>query len=195
MRLGTPIDFLSSRGVRIFRSGAGAPPVRLLGMSARPSALLVIVLGLLTFFVPLVAIDRPVLDTTHWSAFAIVREMYNGNLHADTCERCGEPSIRALLALPVAITATYLLMVVALLPLSVPYALNTVAGIAGLGAINSLYLSGHATAWAFEETFYGQASGVGHVHYFGLQLTLFGVMAALFLIAIGGNSAKSSRVH
>ena len=139
-------------------------------------------------------VDRRVIDTTHWSAFKIVSEMYLGNLHADTCERCGEPSIRALLALPVAITATYLLMVVALVPLSAPYALNTVAAIAGLGAMNSLYLSRSATAWAFEKTFYGRASGVGHVHYFGLQLTLFVVMAALFLIAIGGDSGDSTSV-
>jgi hypothetical protein len=165
--------------------------VRLFGLPPRSSALLVLVLGLLTFFVPLVTVDRPVLDTTHWSAFKIVWEMYRGNLHADTCERCGELPVRALLALPVTITATYLLMVVAPVPLSVPYALDTVAALAELGAINSLYLSRRATALAFEETFYGRASDVRHVHYVGLQLTLFGVMAALFLIAISGDSAKS----
>jgi hypothetical protein len=159
-------------------------------MPPRSSALFVIVLGLLTFFAPLVTLDRPVLDTTHWSAFQIVWEMYQGNLHAYECERCGEPQIRALAALPVSITAIYVLMVVALLPLTVPYALDTVAAIAGLGGIISLYLSRRPTAWAFEETFYGRASGVRHVHYVLLQLTLFGVMAGLFLIAIGGDSAK-----
>src|SRR5262249_25522679 len=66
--------------------------------------------------------------------------MYKGNLHTYECERCGEPQIRALTALPVSITAIYVLMVAALLPLTVPYALDTVAAIAGLGGIISLRL-------------------------------------------------------
>jgi hypothetical protein len=162
-------------------------------MPSRSSALLVIVVGLLTFFVPLVTVDRPVVGRTHWSAFNIVWEMYQGNLHADNCERCGEPPVRALLALPVSITAIYMLMIVALVPLSVPYASNTLASISGFGGIVSLYLSRRGTAWAFEETFYGRISSVRHVHYFLLQLALLGVMAGLFLIAIGGDSAKSAR--
>jgi hypothetical protein len=40
---------------------------------------MVVALGFFTFFLPLVTVDPPVLDTTHWSAFNIVRQMYQGN--------------------------------------------------------------------------------------------------------------------
>jgi hypothetical protein len=158
------------------------------------AALLVIVVGLLTFFLPLVSIDPPVLDKTHWSAFDIVQAMYQGHLHAPAgCARCGEPAVRAIMALPLLVTVIYGLLVVALLPLSIPYALNTVATISGLGVIGCLFLSGHATAWGFEETFYGHWSGTRHVHGGLLQLALLGDMVTLFLISIIGDEGYLRR--
>ncbi len=195
MRLGTPIDYLSSRGGRFPKDeprNAGASHAYL-GLRPRLRALLVIALGFLTFFLPLVTVDPPVLGTTHWSAFNIVCQMHEGNLHAPACERCGEPFVRALVALPFLVTLMYALMIAALLPLSVPYAMNTLAAISGLGVAGSLYLWRNATAWAFEDTFYGRWSSVRHVHYGSLQLALFGVMVVLFLIAIGGDGAPSAR--
>ena len=186
MRLGTPIDYLSSRGGRFPKDNrtTGTPAQwRPFGLHPRASALLVTTLGLLTFFLPLITVDPPVMDTTHWSAFDIVRQMYRGNLHAPACERCGVPLVRAFVALPAPVTAIYLTMVVALVPLSVPYAMNTVAAISGLGGIASLYLWRRGTAWAFEDTFYGHWSDLRHVHYACLQLALLGVMVALLLIA------------
>jgi hypothetical protein len=91
--------------------------------------------------------------------------------------------VRALVALPAPVSAIYIMMVVALLSLSVPYAMNTMAAISGLGCIASLYLSRPGTAWALEDTFYGRWSNVRHVHYGLLQVALLAVMAALFLIA------------
>jgi hypothetical protein len=192
MRLGTPVDYLSSRGGRFPKdaTGTGSSPPWLFGIPPRSSALLVIGFGLLTFFLPLVTVDPPVLAATHWSAFDIVRQMYLGNLHSPACERCGEPLVRALVALPAPVTAIYIMMVVALMPLSVPYAMNTVAAISGLGGIASLYLSRPGTGWAFEDTFYGHWSYVQHVHYGLLQLALLTVMAALFLIARSGAEAR-----
>ena len=195
MRLGTPIDYLSSRGGRFPKDNLrthASSPVRLFGLSQRASALLVIAIGLLTFFLPLITVDPPVLDTTHWSAFDIVRQMYRGNLHAPPCERCGVPLVRAFVALPAPVTAIYLMLVVALVPLLVPYAMNTVAAISGLGGIASLYLWRRGTAWAFEDTFYGHWSDLRHVHYAWLQLALLGVMVALFLIAKGDRNQPSS---
>lgn len=154
-----------------------------IGISGRSLALVVIALGLLSFFLPLITVEPPVLEATHWSAFDIVRQMYLGHLHAPVCERCGEPEVRALMALPALVTAIYLMMVIALVPLSVPYAENTVATMAGLGCLGSLYLSGHATASDFEDTFFGHWSHIRHVHYGMLQLALLGVMASLFLDA------------
>ena len=194
MRLGTPIHYLSSRRGRFPKDSrtTGTPARwRPFGLHPRASALLVIALGLLTFFLPLITVDPPVLDTTHWSAFNIVLQMYRGNLHAPACERCGVPLVRAFVALPAPVTAIYLLMLVALVPLSVPYAMNTVAAISGLGGIASLYLWRPGTAWAFEATFYGHWSRVARVHYGLLQLALLGVMAALFLIATGGKNQPS----
>ena len=185
MRLGTPIDYLSSRGGRFPNDNpknAGQPNTSQLGIHPRLTALMVVALGFFTFFLPLVTVDPPVLDTTHWSAFNIVRQMYKGNLHAPACERCREPLVRALVALPFLVTLTYVLMAAALLPLSVRYAMNTVAAISGVGVVGGLYLRGRATAQAFEDTFYGHWSTVRHVHYGSLQLALLGVMVALFLI-------------
>jgi hypothetical protein len=156
-------------------------------------ALLVIGLGLSTFFLPLVSVDPPVLDTIHWSAFDIVWQMYQGRLHAPVCERCSEPAVRAFVALPFLVTAIYLLMMVALVPLLSPYAMNTLATISIIGGIGSMYLWRNATAWDFERTFYGHWSTVRHVHYGLLQLALLGVMGALFLIAMNGNMVRQSR--
>jgi hypothetical protein len=192
MRLGTPIDYLSSRGGRFPKDSLGGPgssPALPSGARPRLSALLVIALGLATFFLPLINVDPPVLNTIRWSAFDIVQQMYQGNLHAPVCERCGEPAVRALVALPFLVTAIYLLMVVALFPLVSPYAMNTLAVISALGGIGSLYLRRNATARDFERTFYGHWSDVRHVHYGLLQLALLGIMGTLFLIAINGDTA------
>jgi hypothetical protein len=196
MRLGTPIDYLSSRRGRFSKDeprNAGPPHLYPLGVHPRLSALLVITLGLLTFFIPLVTVDPPVLDKTHWSAFDMVRQMYQGNLHAPACERCGERVVRALVALPFLVSSIYALMIAALLPLSVPYAMNTLAAISGIGVAGSLSLWRNATAWAFEDTFYGRSSRVRHVHYGSLQFALFGVMVALFIIAISRDGAPNTR--
>jgi hypothetical protein len=161
-------------------------------MPWRWSALLVIALGLATFFLPLVTVDPPVLNTTHWSPFDIVRQMYEGNLPAPVCERCGEPWVRALASLPAPVTAIYLLMLAALLPLLSPYATNTLAAISIFGGMGSLYLWRDPIASDFERTFYGHLSDVRHVHYGLLQLALLGTMGALFLIARNDESARIS---
>lgn len=153
------------------------------GRNRKAQGLLVIAIGISSFFAPLVTVDPPVAGLAHWSEFDIVRQMYNGNLPAPTCERCGEPLIRSLVAIPFTITSIYVLMVVALWPLSVPYASKTVASIAAIGAAQSLYLHRAGTRWSLEDTFY-RDHRVGHVHYGMLQFALFAVMLVLFLVSI-----------
>jgi hypothetical protein len=153
------------------------------GRNRKAQGLLVIAIGISSFFAPLVTVDPPVAGLAHWSEFNIVRQVYAGNLPAPTCERCGEPLIRSLVAIPFTITSIYVLMVVALWPLSVPYASKTVASIAAIGAAQSLYLHRAGTRWSIEDTFY-RDHRVGHVHYGMLQFALFAVMLVLFLVSI-----------
>jgi hypothetical protein len=185
MRLGTPTDYFSSHRKRPSgESPRPAPsPKTARDGNRRTAALFVIAIGISSFFAPLVTVDPPVAGLAHWSEFDIVRQMYNGNLPAPTCERCGEPLIRSLVAIPFTITSIYVLMVVALWPLSVPYASKTVASIAAIGVMESLYIARVGTRWSFEDTFYRNPR-VGHVHYGMLQFVLFPVMLVLFLVSI-----------
>jgi hypothetical protein len=186
MRLGTPVDYFSTRDKRSSHLLPRSQPPKNQSVSrdGRVVALLIIAFGILTFFVPLITVDPPVAGATHWSAFDIVLQMYKGSLPSPICERCGEPLVRSLIALPFEITLIYLLMAAALIPLSVPYASKAVATIAALGTAGGLYLSRFATRWAMEETFYGRWSRVQHVHYGALQLALILIMAALFLVSM-----------
>ncbi len=193
MRLGTPVDDLSSRGKRFPKDSlrnAGTSSVLPLGISPRSSALLVITLGLATFFLPLVTADPAVLEVSHWSLFDIVGQMYAGKLPAPACERCGEPIVRALAALPASVAGIYLPMLVALVPLSIPYAINILAAISAFGFAGSLCITPHGVGSDFEHTFYGRPSDVRHVHFGWLQLALLAVMGALLLIARSGDRAR-----
>ena len=159
-------------------------------MSSRFLAVLIAVGGLLTFFWPLVTTDPPVAGITRWSCFNIVVQMYNGVLPAPACERCGVPSVRAMLALPVNFAAGYVLMafMATAVSLRVPAQLITWFPLIWIsGAIK--WRSG--TRMAFEATFFG-SSGRGQVHYGGLLAANLMVMAALFLVALDLRDEESS---
>jgi hypothetical protein len=153
--------------------------------ASRFIALSIVAAGILTFFWPLVTTDPAVAGTTRWSCLDIVRQMYNGALPTPACERCGEPWVRALLALPYWVTAEYLLLLAALiiLCLRMPAVLVALTAIAGvLSCYEGWYWRGFVP-WNFEETFFG-SSGHGHVHYGGLLVTNLVIMAALLLAAL-----------
>jgi hypothetical protein len=156
------------------------------GARRRALALLVIAVGMLTFFVPLVTTDPPVVGTSRWSAFAIVMRMYEGKLPEPICERCGEPLIRSLLALPITVSVNYALMVVALVALSFPESpgfLRKVTLVGGLFDLIGVNYSG--TKWGFENTFYGRIYTYSvHVHYRWLTDPLLLVMVTLFFISV-----------
>ena len=58
-----------------------------LGPTRRLLAVLVLIAGLLTFFLPLISTHPPVSHTSLWSPFDIVRQMYLGHLPQPPCER------------------------------------------------------------------------------------------------------------
>lgn len=170
--------------------GRGAP----LGPKRRSLALMVVVGGILTFFVPLVSTNPPVVGTTEWSPFSIVRQMYFGRLPQPICETCGEPIIRSLLALPPFVTIVYALMISALVALCFPAAPVALARMGLIGIVLSLdtymFRGGvnFVTKWEFEKTFYGDPQSLapssnGPVHYGWLTVAMFAVMGALVFIA------------
>jgi len=187
MRLGTPIDYLSSRGEPLRKDSVSwrkPSPPGASDSAKRVLMLVTVAFGLLTFFLPLVSIDPPVGGTNLWSAAGIVEQAYEGNLPAPICERCDEPNVRALVALPFLVTTVYGLLLLALIPISVPYASNSVATLAIFGGMGSLYLGARrATGVGFKETFYGNWPRAAHVHVWPLQFVLFGVMAVLFFVS------------
>jgi len=155
---------------------------------------MVVVGGILTFFVPLVSTHPPVLQTTNWSPFDIVRQMYLGHLPQPTCERCGDPMVRSLLALPFDVTVVYGLMVSALGALCFRKTAAAPAWIGLVGVIFSLdtYMlrggTNFAAKWGFEKTFYGQPQSLEPsarrpVFYGWLTIALLLVMCALVFVA------------
>lgn len=163
--------------------------MRPLGTS-RALALSIVTAGILTFFYPFITTDPPVARMTRWSCFDIVVQMYNGVLPFPICERCGEPVIRTLLALPFWVAVEYFLMVVALVFLCLRGPARVITWIAAGGAY--INLRGRlATRLEFEGTFFGLSRG-GHVHYGGLLAAHLVVIVALFLASLDLRDEESS---
>ena len=184
-RIGTPPDYFSSRN-RDRRVNPRRNQAR--GKADRALAFLIVICGLCTLLVPLITVKPPVAHLARWSPMAVVVEMYRGNLPSPDCERCGEPLIRSLVALPFELTMIYLLALGSLIPLSSRNGSRGLTVMAGLGALLSLGLGGLANGLAtrseFHRTFYGSMGGRGEVHYGGLQLALFIVMAGLCVVSL-----------
>ena len=151
--------------------------------ASRFIALAIVAAGILTFFWPLVTVDPPVAGTTRWSAFSIVLQMYNGVLPPPICERCGDPWVRALLALPFTIVLDYLFMAAAALILCLRMPARVVVWTTLLGGYNCLNGWRVGTRLAFEETFFGFSRN-GRVHYGGLLAAQLVVLGALFLACL-----------
>jgi hypothetical protein len=137
-----------------------------------------------TFFYPFVTADPPVAGAARWSPFGIVLQMYNGVLPAPVCERCGEPLIRTLLALPFLVAVEYFFMMAAGLALCSSKSARVTVWIAAFGVYNCLRGEySVATRLEFEGTFFG-LSRSGHVHYGGLLTAHLVVMVALLLASL-----------
>lgn len=160
-----------------------------LGRNRRLLALFVILAGIFSVFVPLVTIDPPVAGAAQWSAFEVVHQMYGGRLPQPTCERCGEPMVRALLALPLDVSVSYLMLALGVVALCFPESPRALRALAFVGGVNSGFAQNrHATAREFSESFYGHYSSyrdsVTHVHCGWLTILLLCGMAMLFYISI-----------
>jgi phosphatidylglycerophosphate synthase len=172
-----------SSGWKFLLSLSTIAPVRPLGRQ-RSLALSIVIAGILTFFGSFVTIDPPVAGMTQWSPFKIVLQMYYGALPSPPCERCGEPLIRSILALPLMVTLDYVLMAAALFVLCFSRQSKAIFYIAIIGTcFSGSSLWRIATRLEFQETFYGTAAG-GHVGYGALLVTHVVVMGALLLVSL-----------
>lgn len=154
-------------------------------------ALSVLAVGLLTFFYPLITTDPLVAGVTRWSPFEIVVQMYNGVLPPPICERCGEPAIRALLAVPFWVIFEYLLMVVALVILGLRMPVRIVTWIS-VAALYSALRGRLSTRLEFEGTFFG-LSRHGHVYDGALLAAHLVVMGVLFLASLDLSYEQASQ--
>jgi hypothetical protein len=110
--------------------------------------------------------------------------MYKGVLPFPVCERCGEPSVRSLLALPLWITAQYFLMVLALVALCFRRSSKVLLTIAAVGIYEGVRGGWDVgTRLEFLGTFFG-LSRSGHVHYGELLVAHVMVMGALLLVSL-----------
>jgi hypothetical protein len=161
--------------------------------TSRALALSIVIAGILTFFYPFITTDPPVGSVTRWSCFDIVLQMYNGVLPPPICERCGEPIVRTLLALPFMVTVEYALLIAALLALSSTRPAKAIRGIVLFG-VYAFFRGewGTGTRMEFERTFFGLRRR-GHVHYSGLLVTQLIVMAILFLASLDLRDEESAR--
>ncbi|HUJ94261.1 MAG TPA: hypothetical protein VLW84_03275 [Terriglobales bacterium] len=135
--------------------------------------------GFLTFFLPLIGIDHPVLNRTQWSMFDVISNVYHGTLF---------PSRTELGSIPIALPIIYLIMLCSFLVICFFRSQNalrfaTIAGI--LLAVRSWY-------WErtdFERMFHSASGSQAwpHVNLAPLSLSLLGLMSALLYITITDN--------
>ncbi len=144
---------------------------------------LIVAFGFLTFFWSFISVEPPVAGKTRWSCLTIVQQMYRGTLPTPVCERCGEPEVRALVALPFTVALNYVCMAAALAAISLGKPAKTLIGIALFGTCSSLSFRSIATRLEFQGTFYG-ISRQGHVHSINLFVAHVVVFVALFLVAL-----------
>jgi hypothetical protein len=150
-----------------------------LGKRRKSLAFLVIAAGLLTFFLPLVTTNPPVVGRSRWSACSILWQIYEGNLPLK--------SENLLSSIPVMATVVYLLLVFGFVALCLSASRDGLAIIAIFGFFTTMFWRGDRNS--FEELFYGRAiyhnlSLVRHVGFGDLTIVLLGTTGALLYIAV-----------
>jgi hypothetical protein len=104
----------------------GKTPMKPLGKRRKWLALLVIAIGICTFFLPMVILDTPLLNRTEWSALNIVSKVYEHKLPVQG-GRLDEGLIE--------IALIYLLMPFALMALYLPGPPKALMVISGIGFV------------------------------------------------------------
>jgi hypothetical protein len=151
-----------------------------LGPRRKAIAAGVLILGLLSFFLPLIKLDLAVFDKTRWSPFDIAMKVYEGDLPVKRA------SGRDLTSIPIMIPVLYLLELAALFSVMTSRSPATLKNIAVLGLCTTWLWRGDRIS--FEELFYGTFSYnnfslVRRVSFGQHTLILLGVMAMMWFIA------------
>jgi hypothetical protein len=148
-----------------------------LGPRRKLLAIAVLGVGLLTFFVPLITTDPPVLGKTHWSMFDIVSNVYAGDFF---------PSRAEIVAFPVAVPMAYLLMLCSLV-----MCFFRSQGALPSAAIAGMLLAVRAWYWEkndFERMFYTAGSTAWpHVDVGLLAISLLVVIGVFLFITTSEN--------
>jgi hypothetical protein len=175
---------IQSKGLWDVLLGFGVP----FGPKRRTLTLGVLLVGVLTFFVPLVTTDPPVLGRSQWSVFDMVWHI---------CQRELPPSrywSLKLIYLPLDCFFIYLLFLSAILLLRFPNLHKQLARISVLG----IFLLAEMWQWdkdSFEVTFYGHVSyqnlsSIRHVGFGQLTLVLIAIWGTVLFIATNENLDK-----
>lgn len=150
----------------------------------RAGAVVLILIGLLSFLEPLITTKPPVMGRTRWSPLDLVRQLQHGGLHGNVPSTVVVPSIT--FGLP------YLLMLLALASLCFFPSPKLLAWSGVIGAIAS------ALAFRFgdmdlERLFYGKCCSMpGPVRHVELASVLLIVMLVLTLLSLRGTSASGA---
>lgn len=165
-----------------------SPIVEPLGPRRRIFAIAVLMLGLFSFFLPLIKLDIPVLSKTQWSPFDITLKVYEGDLPVMG------PTGRDLTSIPIMIPALYLLELIALFSVVISRSPVTLKNIAVISVCTSWLWRGDRAS--FEELFYGKFSYrdfslVTRVSFGQHTVILLGVMGILWFIAANSDLDKA----
>jgi hypothetical protein len=151
----------------------------------RAGAVVLISIGLLSFFEPLITTKPPVMGRTQWSLLDLVRQLHHGGFHGNLLGDVVVPSLS--FGLP------YLLMLLALASLCFFPSPKLLAWSGVIGAIAS------ALAFRFgdmdlERLFYGKCCSMpGPVKHVKLASVLLIVMVMLTLLSLRGTSESGQQ--
>lgn len=153
-----------------------------LGRRRQMFATVVLLLGLLSFFLPLIKTAPPVMGRTLWSPWDITVEMCGGQLPPTTSGGLGA----RLFSIPIMISTIYVLQIVALLAVALRRSSAILKSMAAIGVFTSWFWRGDRVL--FEELFYGNFSYrdfslVRRVSFGQHTLILLGMMGILWFIA------------
>lgn len=150
-----------------------------LGPRRRTLATAILTVGLFSVFLPLIKLDIPVFNKTHWSPFNIAERVYEGDLPPNATGR-------DLTSIPIMIPTLYVLQLVALFSLAISRSPVILKNIAVIGVCTSCFWRGDRRS--FEELFYGTFSYqnfslVRRVSFGQQTFMLSSVMGILWFIA------------
>ena len=155
-----------------------------LASKSRTGAIVLIAIGLLSFFEPLITTKPPVMGRAQWSLLDIVRQLQKGGLHTSAGN----------LVLPsISFGLPYLLMLFAFFNLCFFPAQKVLAWVGVIGAIDASLIFRFGDT-DLERVFYGRCCLLpGPVKHFGLASVLLVVMIMLALLSMAEAPIPTAR--